>query len=81
VILDPGTISPGDFYRFMISVIVPRPIAFVSTMDVDGHLNVAPFSYYNAITNQPPLIGISITIAGGSPRTRIATSSKRKSSW
>jgi flavin reductase (DIM6/NTAB) family NADH-FMN oxidoreductase RutF len=68
VILDPGTISPGDFYRFMISVIVPRPIAFVSTMNADGHHNVAPFSYYNAITNQPPLIGISINHRRGNPK-------------
>jgi len=60
VIFDPGTIPPGDFYRFMISVVVPRPIAFVSTMDARGRLNVAPFSYFNAITNQPPLLGISI---------------------
>jgi flavin reductase (DIM6/NTAB) family NADH-FMN oxidoreductase RutF len=68
VILDPGTISPGDFYRFMISVIVPRPIAFVSTMNADGQHNVAPFSYYNAITNQPPLIGISINHRRGNPK-------------
>lgn len=68
MILDPGTISPGDFYRFMISVIVPRPIAFVSTMSADGHHNVAPFSYYNAITNQPPLLGISINRRKGSPK-------------
>ena len=68
MILDPATISPGDFYRFMISVIVPRPIAFVSTMNADGQLNVAPFSYYNAITNQPPLIGISINQRRGSPK-------------
>jgi flavin reductase (DIM6/NTAB) family NADH-FMN oxidoreductase RutF len=68
VILDPGTISPGDFYRFMISVVVPRPIAFVSTMNADGQHNVAPFSYYNAITNQPPLIGISINHRRGNPK-------------
>jgi len=68
VILDPGTISPGDFYRFMISVIVPRPIAFVSTTDAEGRHNVAPFSYYNAITNQPPLIGISINHRRGTPK-------------
>lgn len=60
MILDPGTISPGDFYRFMISVVVPRPIAFVSTASADGRFNVAPFSYFNAITNLPPLLGISI---------------------
>jgi flavin reductase (DIM6/NTAB) family NADH-FMN oxidoreductase RutF len=60
MILDPAAVAPGDFYRFMIGVIVPRPIAFVSTVSADGRFNVAPFSYFNAITNQPPLLGISI---------------------
>ena len=68
MILDPGTISPGDFYRFMISVVVPRPIAFVSTVSADGRFNVAPFSYFNAITNQPPLLGISINRRKGVPK-------------
>lgn len=44
----------------MIGVIVPRPIAFVSTVGEGGRFNVAPFSYFNAITNEPPLLGISI---------------------
>jgi flavin reductase (DIM6/NTAB) family NADH-FMN oxidoreductase RutF len=68
MILDPGTVPPGDFYRFMISVVVPRPIAFVSTISPDGQLNVAPFSYFNAITNQPPLLGISINRRKGVPK-------------
>ncbi len=68
MILDPGTVAPGDFYRFMISVVVPRPIAFVSTVSADGRFNVAPFSYFNAITNQPPLLGISINRRKGLPK-------------
>jgi flavin reductase (DIM6/NTAB) family NADH-FMN oxidoreductase RutF len=60
MIVDPQAVSPGVLYQFMISVIVPRPIAFVSTLSPEGQLNVAPFSYFNAITNQPPLLGISI---------------------
>ncbi len=68
MILDPSNVPPGDFYRFMISVVVPRPIAFVSTVSPDGQPNVAPFSYFNAITNQPPLLGISINRRKGSPK-------------
>lgn len=68
MILDPRTVRPGDLYRFMISVVVPRPIAFVSTISPDGQLNVAPFSYFNAITNQPPLLGISINRRKGLPK-------------
>ena len=68
MILDPSAVSPGDFYRFMISVVVPRPIAFVSTVSRDGRFNVAPFSYFNAITNRPPLLGISINRREGVPK-------------
>jgi flavin reductase (DIM6/NTAB) family NADH-FMN oxidoreductase RutF len=68
MILDPKSVTPGAFYQFMISVVVPRPIAFVSTMSPGGQLNVAPFSYFNAITNQPPLLGISINRRGGLPK-------------
>jgi len=68
MILDPTSVSAGAFYQFMISVIVPRPIAFVSTMSPEGQPNVAPFSYFNAITNQPPLLGISINRRRGEPK-------------
>lgn len=68
MIIDPSQISPGDLYRFMISVVVPRPIAFVSTVSTAGALNVAPFSYFNAITNQPPLLGISVNRRAGVPK-------------
>lgn len=60
MIVDPDTTSPGDLYRFMISVVVPRPIAFISTVSRDGRHNVAPFSYFTALTNRPPLLGVSI---------------------
>jgi flavin reductase (DIM6/NTAB) family NADH-FMN oxidoreductase RutF len=60
MILDPQKVPPRTFYQFMITVVVPRPIAFVSTVSAEGALNVAPFSYFNAITNEPPLLGISV---------------------
>jgi flavin reductase (DIM6/NTAB) family NADH-FMN oxidoreductase RutF len=68
VILDPNSLSPSAMYRFMIGVVVPRPIAFVSTVSGDGAFNVAPFSYFNAITNRPPLVGISINQRAGEPK-------------
>ena len=71
MILDPSSTSPGAFYQFLIGVVVPRPIAFVSTVSPDGVLNVAPFSYFNAITNQPPLLGISINRRGGAPKDTV----------
>ena len=60
MILEPGSISPSAMYHFMISFVVPRPIAFISTVNAAGRRNLAPFSYFNAISSDPPLIGISI---------------------
>jgi flavin reductase (DIM6/NTAB) family NADH-FMN oxidoreductase RutF len=68
MVIDPAAITPADFHRFLIGVVVPRPIAFVSTMNAEGRLNVAPFSYFNAISSQPPLIGISINLRRGAPK-------------
>ena len=68
MIVDPQSITPSAMYRFMIGVVVPRPIAFVSTIGPSGQFNVAPFSYFNAITNRPPLLGISINLRSGEPK-------------
>jgi flavin reductase (DIM6/NTAB) family NADH-FMN oxidoreductase RutF len=68
MILDPKTISSGAMYHFMISVVVPRPIAFVTTVSGSGRHNAAPFSYYNAISSAPPLVGISINQRQGAPK-------------
>lgn len=68
MIFDPSSTTPGDVYRFMIAVVVPRPIAFVSTRGQTGRFNVAPFSYFNAITNRPPLLGISMNARKGGPK-------------
>jgi flavin reductase (DIM6/NTAB) family NADH-FMN oxidoreductase RutF len=60
MLLDPGQIAAPEMYRFLISAVVPRPIAFVSTRATDGTTNLAPFSYFNAISSVPPLVGIAI---------------------
>jgi flavin reductase (DIM6/NTAB) family NADH-FMN oxidoreductase RutF len=51
-----GALDPRDVYAFLISVIVPRPIAFVSTISPDGVPNVAPFSFFTGVTSRPPTI-------------------------
>jgi flavin reductase (DIM6/NTAB) family NADH-FMN oxidoreductase RutF len=66
--IDPAELTPGAMYRFMISAIVPRPIAFVSTIGATGITNVAPFSYYVPLASKPPLIGISINHRAGEPK-------------
>lgn len=68
MIVDPRALSPGAMYRFMIGVIVPRPIALVSTVSGEGRFNVAPFSYFVGIGNVPPLLGISLNRRQGVPK-------------
>jgi flavin reductase (DIM6/NTAB) family NADH-FMN oxidoreductase RutF len=59
VIVDPAVTPWRDVYKVMIGSIVPRPIAFVSTISREGVTNVAPFSFFNAICPEPPTIAFS----------------------
>ncbi|MGE0200099.1 MAG: flavin reductase family protein [Candidatus Melainabacteria bacterium] len=45
-----------DRYKLLIGSVVPRPIAWVSTCDAQGNLNLAPFSYFNAVCTEPPTV-------------------------
>ncbi|CAE6420586.1 unnamed protein product [Rhizoctonia solani] len=56
-----GKEKPADIYRLMISGIIPRPIAFVSSLSTDGTPNLAPFSYFSMVSHNPPLISVSFT--------------------
>jgi flavin reductase (DIM6/NTAB) family NADH-FMN oxidoreductase RutF len=49
-----------ETHEVMVGCIVPRPIAFVSTIDESGVYNVAPYSYFSPLSNRPPLVGIGI---------------------
>ena len=65
---DPRALPARDVYRLLISVVVPRPIALVSTIGTGGGFNVAPFSYFNAISSDPPLVGIAINDRADDPK-------------
>jgi flavin reductase (DIM6/NTAB) family NADH-FMN oxidoreductase RutF len=55
----PGTIPVKDWHQFMLGTVAPRPIAFVSTLDADGRPNLAPFSFFNAFSSNPPIVVFS----------------------
>ena len=57
---DFALISPRERYKLLVSTITPRPIAWVVTQDATGHLNAAPFSFFNAFAGDPPVVGIGI---------------------
>jgi flavin reductase (DIM6/NTAB) family NADH-FMN oxidoreductase RutF len=54
----PDQLPHREFYRILIGAVAPRPIAWVSTLS-DGHLNLAPFSFFNVVSAKPPLLGFS----------------------
>jgi len=63
--IDPATMSERENYKFLIGSIIPRPIAFVTTISKDGVLNGAPFSYFNIVSSNPPMISLSIQRSAG----------------
>jgi flavin reductase (DIM6/NTAB) family NADH-FMN oxidoreductase RutF len=58
--IDPAKQSDLANYKLLIGSVVPRPIAFVTTLSRDGVLNAAPFSYFSIVASQPPLLSISV---------------------
>jgi len=64
MIIDPAASSPIDIYKLLVGAIVPRPIAFVSSLSPEGILNLAPFSFFTAVSANPPVICFSPMIRG-----------------
>src|SRR5210317_838665 len=57
--IDPGTIPTRDLHQYLLGSVSPRPIAFVSTVDEDGNYNLAPYSFFNAFSSNPPIVVFS----------------------
>ncbi|TAE67157.1 MAG: flavin reductase family protein [Bacteroidetes bacterium] len=52
----PQDISTAQFHAYMLGAIAPRPIAFASTIDKNGNVNLSPFSFFNAFGSNPPIL-------------------------
>ncbi|MDW2876077.1 MULTISPECIES: flavin reductase family protein [Bacillaceae] len=63
--IDPVSLPERENYKFLIGSIIPRPIAFVTTLSKGGVVNGAPFSYFNIVSANPPMISLSIQRAQG----------------
>ena len=59
MVIDPKSTEPFNLYKLLIGSILPRPIAFVSTMGPDGIYNLAPFSFFTAVSANPPTIAFA----------------------
>ena len=59
LVIDPTATPIKDLHQFMVGAVAPRPIAFVSTIDEDGNPNLAPYSFFNAFSSNPPILVFS----------------------
>ena len=53
-------LAPDRIYKLLVSTVMPRPIALVSTLNEDGSVNAAPFSFFNVFSDAPPLLVIGV---------------------
>ncbi|MFA9558553.1 flavin reductase family protein [Evansella sp. AB-rgal1] len=58
--IDPKALTKRENYKLLSGFILPRPIAFVTSMSSEGVINAAPFSFFNVVSAEPPLVSISI---------------------
>ncbi|HEY3401873.1 MAG TPA: flavin reductase family protein [Ohtaekwangia sp.] len=56
ITIDPKEIPPAKMHAWLLGAVTPRPIAFASTIDRDGHVNLSPFSFFNCFGSNPPLL-------------------------
>lgn len=77
---DPDALEPRQQYKLMSGTIIPRPIALVTTLGPDGVANAAPFSLFNMVGVDPPMLMFSLTPRAGRSRTPAATSSACRNS-
>jgi flavin reductase (DIM6/NTAB) family NADH-FMN oxidoreductase RutF len=54
--LDPDSLTARDMYQWLIDTIIPRPIAWVSTLSAGGAANLAPFSFFTGVCARPPIL-------------------------
>ena len=54
--IDPAELETKEVHKILLSSIAPRPIAFVSTIDAKGSVNLSPFSYFNVFSSNPPIL-------------------------
>lgn len=59
MLLDAAQLSQQDMYRILIASVIPRPIAWAGTRSAAGVNNLAPFSFYNCFSSNPPIVGFS----------------------
>jgi flavin reductase (DIM6/NTAB) family NADH-FMN oxidoreductase RutF len=60
MLFDFASVAPRDRYKLLVSTVTPRPIAWIVSRSANGRLNAAPFSFFNVLSGDPPVVGIGI---------------------
>jgi flavin reductase (DIM6/NTAB) family NADH-FMN oxidoreductase RutF len=68
--IDPKEIKTAELHSYMLGAIAPRPIAFVSTIDREGNVNLSPYSFFNAFGSNPPTVIFSPALRGRDGTTK-----------
>lgn len=67
-IIDPSTQNSVDNYRLLTSTVIPRPIAWITSLSEDRVVNAAPFSFFNVVSSNPPMLCVSVGRRDGQPK-------------
>lgn len=65
VFVDGEGLDTAAAYRLIVGSVVPRPVAWITTMDAEGRVNAAPFSSYNYVATSPPMLAVNIAARAG----------------
>ena len=69
-----------DAYMILAGLVTPRPIALTTTVDLEGRVNAAPFSFFNVLGDSPPIVGLCPgDRSAGVPKDTARTSSMKRS--
>ena len=70
-------LAQRDRYKLLSGVVIPRPIALVTTLSPEGHVNAAPYSFFNVFSEAPPLVVLGLGARGGAMKDTAANVSAR----
>lgn len=68
--ISPSAISQPKLHNYLVSAVAPRPIAFASTVDKEGNVNLSPFSFFNVFSSNPPMMIFSPARSGRDNSTK-----------
>lgn len=71
--IDPTQQSEANNYKLLTNIVVPRPIAWITSLNAEGVVNLAPFSFFNALASDPVYVAVSIGLRdSGAPKDTAA---------